>query len=292
MKTKTAVELHFYQPHGDAPQPHLTSATEKQSGGLDFHLIKRALEAAILSAAEPMPTSELRRLFEDEVDSDTIRKLLEELRSEWHDKSIELTAVATGWRFRVRPEFQKYLDRLNPEKPPKYSRAVLETLAIIAYRQPVTRADIEQIRGVTVSAQTIKSLEDRGWIETIGHLEKPGRPAIFGTTKVFLNDLNLLSIEELPPLEELQAALNADALMQPDLLSPTPMPDLVEAEEAAEVEDAAVEDAAVDGDSATASYDAEGENVDQSADQSATEQPAVPTALDTPSDSNPEEPRP
>jgi segregation and condensation protein B len=175
----------------------------------DVVLAKRILEAALLSSSEPIATSELRQLFDNAVDTDLVRKLLEELRTDWRASSIELTAVATGWRFRVRPEYQKFLDRLNPEKPPKYSRATLETLAIIAYRQPVTRGDIEQIRGVTVSAQTLKALEDRGWIQTLGHLEKPGRPAIFGTTKQFLNDLNLRAVEELPPLEDLQAVIEA-----------------------------------------------------------------------------------
>ncbi len=223
-KAKPATGLELVQPHGASPQPHhaemldQNSQMHKDDAALDIVLIKRVLEAAILCSTEPIPTSELKRLFDNAVDSDTIRKLLEDLRSEWHDKSVELTAVATGWRFRVRPEYQKYLDRLNPEKPPKYSRAVMETLAIIAYRQPVTRSDIEQIRGVVVSAQTIKSLEERGWIEAIGHLEKPGRPAIFGTTTQFLNDLNLRALEELPPLEELQAAINATELLQQNLI--------------------------------------------------------------------------
>jgi segregation and condensation protein B len=141
---KNAPSFVFSQPHGNIAQPHELPFDDDGREVLDIHLVKRVLEAAILSAAEPMPTSELKRLFDNEVDSDIIRKLLEELRSEWQDKSIELTAVATGWRFRVRPEYQKYLDRLNPEKPPKYSRAVLETLAIIAYRQPVTRKPLSR----------------------------------------------------------------------------------------------------------------------------------------------------
>lgn len=200
------VDLLAVEPPAIAQTPVL--APPESGDVLDFAMIKRVLEAALFSAGEPLATSELRRLFEDTVDADTIRKVLEELRHDWHTGSIELTAVATGWRFRVRPEYQRYLDRLNPEKPPKYSRAVMETLAIIAYRQPVTRADIEQIRGVTVNAQTLKALEDRGWIQVLGQLDKPGRPAIFGITKAFLNDLNLKSEADLPPLEELQAALD------------------------------------------------------------------------------------
>jgi segregation and condensation protein B len=193
---------------------------------LDRAMVKRVLEAALFSAGEPLATSELRRLFDDAVDADIIRNVLDELRHDWHTGSVELTAVATGWRFRVRPEYQRYLDKLNPEKPPKYSRAVMETLAIIAYRQPVTRADIEQIRGVTVSAQTLKALEDRGWIQVLGQLDKPGRPSIFGTTKAFLNDLNLKSEADLPPLEELQAALDMTVAGELQLGAPVVANDL------------------------------------------------------------------
>lgn len=207
-------------PERQAVDTDVTDKRGEASGdAIDLSLIKRILEAALLSAGEPLATSDLRRLFENQIDADTIRKLLDELRQEWHDKSVELTAVSTGWRFRVRPDYQKYIDRLNPEKPPRYSRAVLETLAIIAYRQPVTRADIEQIRGVAVSPHSLKALEDRGWVEAIGHRETPGRPALFATTKAFLNDVNLRSIEELPPLEELQSALDASfAPAQPELV--------------------------------------------------------------------------
>ena len=165
--------------------------------------IKLILETALLCTQEPLPLAELRKLFENELDSGTLRKLLDELRQEWCGKGIELVNVASGWRFRAKPEYQKYLDRLNPEKPPRYSRAAMETLAIIAYRQPVTRGDIEQIRGVSVSTHVIKVLEDRGWIDVIGHRETPGRPALYATTKNFLDDLNLRSIEELPPLEDI-----------------------------------------------------------------------------------------
>ena len=165
--------------------------------------IKLILETALLSSQEPLPLAELKKLFENELDTETLRKLLDELRQDWYGKGIELVNVASGWRFRVKPEYQIYLDRLNPEKPPRYSRAAMETLAIIAYRQPVTRGDIEQIRGVTVSTHVIKVLEDRGWIDVVGHRDTPGRPALYATTKTFLNDLNLLSLEELPPLEDI-----------------------------------------------------------------------------------------
>lgn len=175
---------------------------------IDAAEIKRALEAALMAASEPMQVNELRRLFEGQINADLIRTLLEELRGEWAERSVELAVVASGYRFRVRPEYQKYLERLSNDKPLKYSRAVLETLAIIAYRQPVTRADIEDIRGVAVSPHILKTLEDRGWIDEIGHRETVGRPALFATTKHFLDDLNLRSLDELPPLHELQATLD------------------------------------------------------------------------------------
>jgi len=169
---------------------------------------KKVLETALLCAHEPLSIGDLKKLYLDigesneEVGADTIRSLLEELRNDWAGKGIEVVSLSTGWRFQSRPEMKKYLDRLNPEKPPKYSRATLETLAIIAYRQPVTRGDIEEIRGVTVNSQTIKLLEDRGWIEAIGHRDVPGRPALFATTRHFLDDLGLSSLEQLPPLQQ------------------------------------------------------------------------------------------
>ena len=169
----------------------------------DPHQVKRVLEAALLSSSEPLPIADLRKLFDEEISADVVRRLLEELRSDWTETGVELANVATGWRFQVRPQYQKFLDRLNPEKPPKYSRAVLETLAIIAYRQPVTRGDIENIRGVTVSSGILKALEARGWIDEVGHREVPGRPALYSTTRSFLNDLGLRSLDELPTLEEL-----------------------------------------------------------------------------------------
>jgi segregation and condensation protein B len=162
---------------------------------------KVVLEAALLTSEQPLSVSELRRLFNDELNADTIRVLLDELRTDWTGRGVELAALATGWRFQSAPLMRPYLERLNPERPPKYTRAVLETLAIIAYRQPVTRGDIEEIRGVTVSTNVMKTLEDRGWVEIIGHREAPGRPALFATTKAFLEDLGLRSLEELPTLE-------------------------------------------------------------------------------------------
>ena len=173
---------------------------------------KRILEAALLSSTAPLPLSELRKLFDDEIGPDTVRALLEEMRVEWQERPVELVALSTGWRFHTRAQYGEYLARLNPEKAPRYSRAVLETLAIIAYRQPVTRGDIEEIRGVAVSPQIIKTLEDRGWIDAIGHREGPGRPALFATTKLFLDDLGLISLEQLPALEEVEKVMDlADA---------------------------------------------------------------------------------
>lgn len=164
---------------------------------------KSIIETALLVSQEPLALHQLGKLFDDALGAETLRKLLEELRRDWSGRGVELVSVAGGWRFQSRPEYQKYLDRLSPEKPPRYSRAVLETLAIIAYRQPVTRGDIEEIRGVAVSAQVIRTLEERGWIEAVGHREVPGRPALFATTRKFLDDLNLRALNELPPLEDL-----------------------------------------------------------------------------------------
>jgi segregation and condensation protein B len=174
---------------------------------------KRVLETALLCAREPLTIHAMKKLFVDVDDNgrpmgegvggDTIRLLLEELRQDYDDKGIEVVGLATGWRFQSRPEMKQYLDRLNPEKPQKYSRATMETLAIIAYRQPVTRGDIEEIRGVTVNSQTIKMLEDRGWIDAVGHREVIGRPALLGTTKQFLDDLGLSSLSQLPPLQQI-----------------------------------------------------------------------------------------
>jgi segregation and condensation protein B len=162
---------------------------------------KRVLETALICAQQPLPLRELRTLFDDQLGPDTLRVLLDELARDWEDRGVELVAVANGWRFQSRPELREYLDRLHPEKPPRYTRATLETLAIIAYRQPVTRGDIEDIRGVTVNSQLLKQLEDRGWVEAIGHRETPGRPALFATTRQFLDDLGLATLEQLPALD-------------------------------------------------------------------------------------------
>jgi segregation and condensation protein B len=162
---------------------------------------KRVLEAALICAANPLSVREMRQLFQDELGPDTLRTLLDELVRDWEGRGVELVALSSGWRFQSRPELRPFLDRLHPEKPPRYSRAVMETLAIIAYRQPVTRGDIEDIRGVTVTTQIIKQLEDRGWIEAIGYRESPGRPALYATTRQFLDDLGLASLEQLPELD-------------------------------------------------------------------------------------------
>jgi segregation and condensation protein B len=175
---------------------------------------KIVLETALLTAERPLPLAELRKLFADELNADTLRVLLDELRSDWSGRGIELVALASGWRFQSTAAMRVYLDRLNAEKPPRYSRAVLETLAIIAYRQPVTRGDIEDIRGVAVSPQVVKLLEERGWIECIGHRESPGRPALFATTRSFLDDLGLRSLEELPPLSGQGEAAAAEFALQ------------------------------------------------------------------------------
>lgn len=164
--------------------------------------IIRALETALLCADQPMPLGELRKLFATEdLSNDDLKAHLASLQQMWQDRGLELVSLASGWRFQSRPEMQRYLGRLNPEKPPKYSRAVLETLAIIAWRQPVTRGDIEDIRGVTVSSQIVRTLEDRGWIEVLGHRDAPGRPALLGTTRQFLDDLGLKALDDLPELE-------------------------------------------------------------------------------------------
>jgi segregation and condensation protein B len=178
--------------------------------------VKRIIEAALLSSQEPLSPADLKRLFEEEVGPDTLRRLLDELREEWAGRAVELVNLASGWRFQTRPEFQPFADRLNPDKRPRYSRAVMETLAIIAYRQPVTRGDVEDIRGVAVSTPVIQSLESRGWIDVVGHRDTPGRPALYATTRAFLDDLGLRSLQELPPLEEIARTLQLEpATAQP-----------------------------------------------------------------------------
>ena len=158
------------------------------------------LETALLCASEALPVKTLQTLFSEEeaVSKDEIVEHLQELQQSWQDKGVELVEVASGWRFQSRPEMRHWLDKLNPEKPQRYTRATLETLAIIAYRQPVTRGDIEDIRGVTVNSLLIKQLEDRGWVETIGHRETAGRPGLLATTRQFLDDLGLQSLDQLP----------------------------------------------------------------------------------------------
>ena len=194
--------------------------------------VKTVLEAALLAAQEPLPISELRKMFEEEIGADTIRRLLEELREAWKDRGVELVATASGWRFQTRVSYQKFLERIHPEKAPRYSRAVLETLAIVAYRQPVTRGDIEEVRGVTASAEVIGRLEERGWVEVIGHKEVPGRPALYATTKIFLDDLGLRSLQELPPLEDIAKTLELTQT-PPPVSPPEPAPQSEPASQAA-----------------------------------------------------------
>jgi segregation and condensation protein B len=182
---------------------------------------KRILEAALLASQEPQSLNDLKRLFDNELGADMLSQLLQELREEWNGRAVELVSLASGWRFQTRADFHPYLERLSPEKPPRYSRAVMETLAIIAYRQPVTRGDIEDIRGVTVSSQIIQALENRGWIDSVGQRETPGRPALYATTRQFLDDLGLRSLQELPALEEIAQTLQ---------LQPAPLQQVSEAE--------------------------------------------------------------
>jgi len=165
---------------------------------------KRILETALICSQQPLLVKDLRVLFNDELGADTLRDLLGELQMEWEPRGVELVCVATGWRFQSRPDMRPYLDRLHPEKPPRYSRATLETLAIIAYKQPVTRGDMEDIRGVTINSVLLKQLEDRGWVEVIGHREAPGRPGLYATTKQFLDDLGLVSLDQLPLMNPAQ----------------------------------------------------------------------------------------
>jgi segregation and condensation protein B len=162
---------------------------------------KRVLETALICAPQPLSVKDLGVLFDGEVSPDTLKTLLADLQTEWTGRGVELVPVASGWRFQSRPELRPFLERLHPEKPPRYTRATMETLAIIAYRQPVTRGDMEDIRGVTINSLILKQLEDRGWIEVIGHRETVGRPALFATTRQFLDDLGLSSLDQLPPLD-------------------------------------------------------------------------------------------
>ncbi len=188
---------------------------------------KRVLETALICTQQALPLRELRTLFNDAIGADTIKELLRELQLEWEQRGVELVQVASGWRFQSRPQMREFLDRLHPEKPPRYSRATLETLAIIAYRQPVTRADMEDIRGVTINSLIIKQLEDRGWVEVIGHREAPGRPALFATTRQFLDDLGLLSLDQLPLQSKDIAQRPAQGIQPDDGLEISPMQGLL-----------------------------------------------------------------
>jgi segregation and condensation protein B len=176
---------------------------------------KRVLETALLCSTQPVTLRDMRVLFDDALGADTLKALLEELQLDWAERGLELVSVATGWRFQSRPELRSYLDKLNPEKPPKYTRAVMETLAIIAYRQPVTRGDMEDIRGVTINTQIIKQLEDRGWVEVIGHRESVGRPGLYATTRQFLDDLGLSSLDQLPLLSSVEGQASVLASLNP-----------------------------------------------------------------------------
>jgi segregation and condensation protein B len=201
---------------------------------IDAVHVKTVLETALLVSQEPLPLVELKKLFDEEPSNDALRRALEELKCDWQDRGVELSQVASGWRFRARPEYQRLIDRLNPPKAPRYSRAVLETLAIIAYRQPVTRGDIEEIRGVVVSANIIRALEARGWVEIVGHKEVPGRPELLATTRTFLDDLNLASLQELPALDDLDSlvdTVNAKVGQVP--IAQEPEPEAVEERRAA-----------------------------------------------------------
>ena len=176
---------------------------------------KRVLETALLCSTQPVTVRDMRVLFDDALGADTLKALLEELQLDWAERGLELVSVATGWRFQSRPELRTFLDKLNPEKPPKYTRAVMETLAIIAYRQPVTRGDMEDIRGVTINTQIIKQLEDRGWVEVIGHRESVGRPGLYATTRHFLDDLGLSSLDQLPLLSSVEGQAAVLASLNP-----------------------------------------------------------------------------
>ncbi len=186
--------------------------TDLFDGKMNTQAFKLVLEAALLTSGEPLPVSELKKLSDVSLVNNQLETLLEELAKDWQGRGVELTRVASGWRFRAKPQMQTYLDRLNPQKPPRYSRAVMETLAIIAYHQPVTRGDIEEIRGVAVSAQILKTLEARGWIDVVGTRDVPGRPELFASTKQLLDDLNLRSLNELPALQEITSLLEPEAV--------------------------------------------------------------------------------
>ena len=243
---------------------------------------KRVLETALLCAPQPLTLPEMRALFADELGPDTLKSLLEEIGADWQGRGVELVALAQGWRFQSRPELQPFLDRLHSERPPKYSRAVMETLAIIAYRQPVTRGDIEDIRGVTVSAPVIKQLEDRGWIEAIGYREAPGRPALFATTRRFLDDLGLQSLDQLPSLDgsftEPRLRLPAHADGAPSDLLPAQAELMLSLAEPGEE---AAAGAPASGDAATPELALAADVEPAAGDESPSESPIDPPALET-----------
>ena len=200
---------------------------------------KRVLETALICSQQALQVRDMRELFNDMLGPDSIKLLLDELRQDWAQRGIELVQVASGWRFQSRPEMREFLDRLHPEKPPRYTRATMETLAIIAYRQPVTRGDMEDIRGVTINAGIIKQLEDRGWVEVIGHREAPGRPALFATTRQFLDDLGIASLDQLP-------VIDAQARVEDSLVSLMPLQALPAGEDATDLQVPSNGDAAQD----------------------------------------------
>jgi len=219
----------------DAPEPgnELTATqdaelpqgrVEEQANilpAIDTQQLKRVLETALLTSTEPLALAELKKLCAGQAEHLLLETLLDELVQDWQGRGVELCRVASGWRFRAKPEMQQYLDRLNPQKPPRYSRAVLETLAIIAYHQPVTRGDIEEIRGVAVASQVLKTLEARGWVEVVGTRDTPGKPELFATTKQMLDDLNLRALQELPSLQEIGALLEQDTAVS-EVIAPPP----------------------------------------------------------------------
>ncbi len=275
---------------------------------------KRILETALICATQPMPVRDMRVLFAEEVGADTLKSLLQELQDDWTPRGVELVQVASGWRFQSRPEMREYLDRLHPEKPPKYTRATLETLAIIAYRQPVTRGDMEDIRGVTINSLLLKQLEDRGWVEVIGHRETVGRPGLYATTRQFLDDLGLESLDQLPMLEapteevasmfealaggELGEAAPADAAAPaegqgadaaPAADSEAPAPQQDSANGLAPAPDAVVE-MAPPGEDAQADATAQADQRPDAAAGSPAPAPEDPTAADAHTDSSPAEP--
>jgi segregation and condensation protein B len=216
---------------------------------------KRVLETALICAQQPLPLRELGVLFDGALTTDSLRMILEDLQSDWSLRGVELVHVASGWRFQSRPEMREYLDRLHPEKPPRYSRAVLETLAIVAYRQPVTRGDMEDIRGVTINSMILKQLEDRGWVEVIGHRETVGRPALYATTKQFLDDLGVDSLDQLPVMDSTAGQVAMIEQIEFGASAPEPEPDDAEVALAADVVVEGKPDAAANDENASADAD-------------------------------------